>query len=369
MGSALDYYPVWAGGREVVLYQGNPYEPEITLSIQEAIYGRPALPTENQHGYAYPAYVSLVVFPFMLLPFPLSASVWIACQQFLLIGAVILTIQATGWQLGRWSMLLVALAAMTFRYSMITMVLGQTSTWVLFWLALALWAALGQRGFLSGLCLVVAAIKPQLVILPALALLTSLPSPQRKRVAIAGGAGLVILVLSSFLLAGSWVGDYWQQLQAYQTYSTTQPPISELSGIWLPESASRWLHVLLTSVLLGFLAAVLWHWRGSGQASLPVAVTVTVTQLVMPQTGSYNLVLLLLPAVVALSILSTIHGPQNWLVSVGKLLVWADLLLIPWFLWATFQGTEMGPWDLVLVPGILLAVMIVLVLRPGTAPV
>jgi hypothetical protein len=81
VGNALDYYPFWAGGREVLLHQRSPYQPEVMLGIQEAIYGHPALPDENQHGYAYPAYAPLIVSPFLALPFPASASLWIAIQQ------------------------------------------------------------------------------------------------------------------------------------------------------------------------------------------------------------------------------------------------------------------------------------------------
>ena len=132
VGSALDYYPFWAGGREVLLHQRNPYQPEVMQGIQEAIYGRPALPDENQHGYAYPAYAPLIVSPFLALPLPVSASLWIAMQQALLVASVVLVVRATRWSIGPWHLLLLCLAAMTFRYALIAFVLGQTSTWVLF---------------------------------------------------------------------------------------------------------------------------------------------------------------------------------------------------------------------------------------------
>lgn len=363
LGNALDYYPFWAGGREVVLRQGSPYTPEVTLSIQRAIYGRPALPSENQHGYAYPAYASLLTVPFLYLPFPISASLWIAFQQFLIIAAVVLTVQATGWQPRPWALLLICLAAIVFRYSMITLVLGQTSIWVLFWLALALWFAQRRNDLGAGLSLAAASIKPQLVILPALALLTSLPRQQRKRAGIAATGALVTLVICSFLLAGLWLWDYLQQLQAYQTYSSTQFPIAALFRIWLPGGATQWLNLVAISILLGFFAYVVWAWRGSGQPALPVAVAVVVTQLVMPQTGSYNLVLLLLSAVVALGVLSANRDPGSWLPSAGKALAWSDLIIVPWFFWAIFQEPAQGAWDLVFVPGILAIVMLGLVLR------
>ena len=360
LGNALDYYPFWAGGREVVLNQQNPYDPAVMQSNQEAIYGRPSLPDENQHGYAYPAYAPFVVLPFLLLPFPLSASLWIAGQQFLVIAAVILTIQAMGWQVGRWWLLLLCLATMIYRYTMITVVLGQTSIWVLFGLALALWAAHRRQGILVGLALAGASIKPQLVVLPALALLVSLPSKQRNRALLTLAGTMVVLLAASWLFAGSWIADYWQQLQAYQGYSTTQFPVTALAEIWLSPPASQVVNAIVIALLLGLFAVVLWRWRGCGQASFPVALAVVLSQLVVPQTGSYNLVTLLLPAVVAFHHLSTGQRKRIPAAIAGRALVWADLLVVPWLLLPLVQDQGWIAIDWVIVPALLLLVLVML---------
>jgi len=358
LGNALDFYPFWAGGREVVLNRHSPYDPAVMLSIQEAIYGRPALPGENQHGYAYPAYAPLVTLPFLLLPFPISASLWIASQQILAVAAVALTAQATGWRIGWGHMILLSLVAMTFRYSMITFVLGQTSIWVLCSLALALWAAGRKHNILAGLALAASAVKPQLIILPALSLLTSLPSRQRKRMFLALVGATVLLAGYSWILAGPWLADYWQQLQAYQGYSTTQFPVTAWTETWLPGPVSQVLNVVVIAALLGMLVVVLWRWRGSGQAAFPVALAVVVSQLVVPQTGSYNLVTLLLPAVVALHYLSSRHRRGHLLTLGGRVLVWADLLVVPWLLWPVVQSERGGPLDQIAVPALMLVVML-----------
>jgi hypothetical protein len=327
--------------------------------IQQAIYGRPALPDENQHGYAYPAYAPLVILPLLLLPFPFSASLWIAGQQFLVIAAVILTIRATGWQVGGWRLLLLCLIAMTFRYTMVTLVLGQTSNWVLFCLALALWAAHRRRGVWAGLAVAAASIKPQLVVLPALALVVCLSSRLRNRALLALGGAMAALLIGSWLLAGSWIADYWQQLQAYQGYSTTQFPLTALAQIWLSPSASQVINIVVSILLLGFLAIEAWHWRGRGQAPFPVALAVVVSQLVVPQTGSYNLVILLLPAFVALYHLSTSPRKKTPAVRVGQALVWADLLIIPWLLLPFVRRQGWIAVDQVIVPALLLVALMI----------
>ena len=365
LGNALDFYPFWFGGREVVLDRHNPYSPAVALEIQQAIYGRPALPEENKHGYAYPAYSPFVVLPFLLLPFSLSASLWIASQQILVVIAVVLVVRATGWQIARWHLTLLCLAAMTFRYSMITLVIGQTSIWVLGSLALALWAAQRQRCVLTGLALAAGAIKPQLMILPALALLVSLVPRQRKSVFLTLVGTMALLIGLSWLFAGPWLASYWQQLQAYQGYSTTQFPVVALVERWLPPSLSQLLNVVVIAVLLGTLLVVLRQWRGSGHAALPVALAVVVTQLVVPQTGSYNMVLLLLPAVVALQQLDARHCQGSWSTHAERALVWADLIVVPWLLWPIIQKELQGPWDKIIVPALLLAVVLRVILGSG----
>ncbi len=355
LGNALDFYPFWAGGREVLLERHNPYDPAVMLRIQEAIYGRPARPDENQHGYAYPAYAPFLTWPFLLLPFPAAAALWIAGQQALVVASVALTVRAVRWQPGRRTFLLLCLAAMTFRYSMIAFVLGQTTVWVLFWLTVALWAA-GQRSDrLAGLALVAGMVKPQLVVLPALALLLSLPGRRKQRTFWTLSGAMALLLALSVLFIGPWLADYVRQIRAYRDYSTTQFPVLALTEDWLPPSIGTWLNAAVIAVLLGGLAVVLWRWRGRDQAALPLALAVIVTQLVVPQTGSYNLALLLLPAVVLLA--HRKRRPAGWRSRVAQGLVWADLVLIPWLLWPIVRGENGRPWDLIVMPLVLLAAM------------
>ena len=66
--SGNDFYPRWHGTRAVLLEGRDPYSREVTLEIQEAIYGRPARESEDQVAFAYPLYISLLILPFALLP-------------------------------------------------------------------------------------------------------------------------------------------------------------------------------------------------------------------------------------------------------------------------------------------------------------
>jgi hypothetical protein len=355
MGNALDFYPIWAGSRHVLLHRQNPYNQEVMRQNQQAIYGRPALPDENQHGYAYPAHTPFLLAPFLLLPFSYAAPLWIALQQILLVAAVVLAVRATGWRIEPWRLGLLCLVATLFRYSMIVLVLGQTAAWVFFALALALWAARRQRAVIAALSLAAGTLKPQLVLLPALALLTSLAPGLRRRATLAFAGALALLVGGSLLFAGLWFDDYWRLLQAYQGYSTTEFPLLALAGHWLPGAASQVLNAMGVAALLAVLGRTMWRWRGSGRPELPLALAVAITQLAVPQTGSYNLVLLLVPAVVALAHVQRRVYRGRYLATTSRVLIWATLGLVPWLLWPIVHDAQGPSLDIVLVPSLLLA--------------
>ena len=102
-------------------------------------------------------------------------------------------------------------------------------------------------------------------------MLVSLPAHVRKRTFLALGGAMAVLLIGSWLFSGNWMADYWQQLQAYRGYSTTQFPLTALAETWLPPSTSQVINALVSTLLLGILAFESWPWRGRGQATFPVA--------------------------------------------------------------------------------------------------
>ncbi|MEJ2211761.1 MAG: hypothetical protein P8129_22375, partial [Anaerolineae bacterium] len=60
---ANDFYSRWVGGCTLLREGLNPYSDEVTLRIQQGMYGRPALPDEDQVAFAYPLYSLLFFFP------------------------------------------------------------------------------------------------------------------------------------------------------------------------------------------------------------------------------------------------------------------------------------------------------------------
>ncbi len=358
-GTLFDFYPIYTGAR-AVLFHRDPYSDEVTHSIQRAIYGRLATPDENQHGYAYPAYAAFIL-PICLLPFPLATAIWLTAQQFMLIGALFLLREALRWELGGVKTLLLGLAAMLFRYSMIVFVLGQTPILVLFLMSVGFWAAQKKWDVLSGLCLALMTIKPPLAFLIIPIWLFMTPPLRRRRVLVGLGGTLLVLLLLSWLFVGNWLDDFLIRLQNYGRYTGTQPPFSAFVGRWLPPPYGEVLNLILTALLIVCLAAVIWRLRrDGGRVSLGLSLSLgsLVTLLVAPQTGSYNLVLGLFPIFFCLWFLQTLTE-QSLLAKICQVTAWLSITLLPWLLFLVRRTLE--DFDLVVVPSIILLVLIYIV--------
>jgi hypothetical protein len=98
-----------------------------------------------------------------------------------------------------------------------------------------------------------------------------------------------------------------------------------------------------------------------------MALAVVVTQLVVPQTGSYNLVLLLLPAVLVLAQLHRRSYRGQRLATAGRALIWATMVLLPWLLWPMVRFDPEMSLDLIILPGLVLLVLLLAVIRKDLA--
>lgn len=91
-----DFYPMWNGGREVLLHRSDPYADSVTRATQIAMYGRPLNAADvadgvNEQRFAYPVYATFLFIPLLVVPF------WLAQQ---LAFAVFLA--ATAWSVYSW---------------------------------------------------------------------------------------------------------------------------------------------------------------------------------------------------------------------------------------------------------------------------
>lgn len=206
----MDFVPFWAGVQQM-LKGLNPYTPEVTLKIQEVIYGGPA-GTYDPMMFVYPAWIFLFFIPFSLLP--LSWAVVIYGSSLILALFLMMKSLAFGWAgMGNkarafWWIILMAGALPFIIISAMKGQLGYISLIALF-LSRRWWA---KRPILAGVALGFAVIKPTVTIIPVAGFLLWALYEKNWKV-LAGFSGLILLLFSTSLLAsGFWVPEYLQML-------------------------------------------------------------------------------------------------------------------------------------------------------------
>jgi len=336
-----DFYPRWRGTRGLVLERKDPYSEEVTLEIQQEMYGRPAREDEDQVAFAYPLYVSLLVLPFSFFPYPQAQALWLSALVLLTLATVIMILRTFDWKFSPSGLLALSLWCLLLYPTARSIILGQFTILVLVLVALALWAM--QRGWdlLAGCSLALATIKPQMVFLLIPFLLLWALTQSRRRVVSGFIVVMMALLLISTLILPSWIPGFLAGLGHYRLYTAkytgSRSPLEILFASLLPTSISSWVAIFVSLLLGGYLIYRWWQvTKGREQFWPAIFLTIIVTLLVPVQTGTTNQVLLLLPLIFWLSR----WAERRW-VAISLSLI---LLLGPWVLFLlTVQGDAEQP--------------------------
>ncbi|GAB4511195.1 MAG: hypothetical protein OHK0046_08940 [Anaerolineae bacterium] len=314
-GLRFDFTPHLIGGRAV--WNGdNPYTPEVTARIQQAMFGRALPPEADQQNLAYPAYSSLMLAPILALPDQTAIAVWMAVQFVALLWSPVLWLNALQWQPPPWIAGGLVLALLfVFRYPMDVFVLGQFTGTVLLALSLGFWLLVNGRDALAGVVFVAATVPPTTGLPIALALLVAHGLRGRWRGLVAFMGTLAALLLVSVSLIGNWFPDYVDILTAYSGYAEVAWAVGELRT--LPLQAAFVVALVTLSLWM------LWRfWKGQPHAAVDLMVmAVVVALLLLPQTGEYVLTLLIPALVACLAETRRLAGVRAWLVRLSVILV------------------------------------------------
>jgi general stress protein CsbA len=315
-GQSFDLFWVWVGGR-FVLTGNNPYGPEATRAIQLGVFKKVIPPEEYQHGFPHPAYIAFVLLPFVILPFSWSVLLWISLQIPLFMIILLLGFDLLDWPIRPPLLFLLGfLTTFGFRYPINVYVLGQLTFFVIFCLLLSAWLFQRQNPRWAAVAMACATIRPDLS-LPAivLALILTWNSPRRNQfVTTLLGAGLVLAVLPVPFI-GFWPLTWINAIRSYGSNPFATWPPELLRSLWL-------MAVLLTgmTVWTGRHLFLSWQKPTLLHQRLMVSAMVLFSLIVLPQTGSYILTLVLIPALILLR-----YARPLWLRAII-----ASSLLMPW---------------------------------------
>jgi hypothetical protein len=298
-GILSDLYPRWVGTRELLLHHRDPYSPEVTREIQLGYYGRALDPNrpedpKDEQRFVYPVYIVFLLAPTATVPFAAVRMTFIWLLGILTALSVFLWLRVLRWQPSRSTLAILLLLTLSSLAAVQGIKLQQLSLLVGSLIAAAAALIAGGQLFLAGVCLAIATIKPQLVLLPAVWLLLWTLSNWRERQRLFWGFALTLatLVIGGEYLLPGWIAKFASALTAYEHYTR--------GGSLLDVLATRTGGMLLTTLSLVGTVVVCWRRRrapaDSGAFSLAWALVLTVTVMVVPMTAPYNQVLLL-PAV------------------------------------------------------------------------
>jgi hypothetical protein len=290
-GQCFDLFPRWIGAR-AVLKGENPYSEEITWQIQEGMFGRHMEPGEDQQRFAYSATITWSLLPLWLLPFPIAISLWCGLQFLLMLVLPIWVASILGWQLRGTSLVLILIfSTVVFRYPINAYLIGQFIPFCLACLVAGWWGIVRGHRIFSSLALVLAMVRPEVVIIPLLVILAMAWEKGERQIIFGWLSGILGLWVLTRSWIGPWVMDYFKGLLAYRAYS---------SPIWPPGLLDQsWLALLIMIVVVAWSA---WMWRVSRSLDTAertgwlISTTVLTSLILLPQTGNYTLILALFSA-------------------------------------------------------------------------
>ena len=340
-----DLYPRWYGTRQLVLNRQNPYGQSVSQDLQLAYYGDIVSDgSRDEQRFAYPIYVSLLLYPTVRLPFrkvQIIASVVMA-------GAVALSVPLwlgfIGWQVSWCKALILTLLVLSCSPAVQALEMQQLSTVVCAFLAFAAYL-LRRRAYVSaGVFFALATIKPQMMLLLCFCLVLWIAGEWRGRKSLLFSflATLAMLIGIGEWMSPGWVGEFASAATAYRHYAggSAQSIVEMFAG-----------HVgslfITSAILLGLTITTLRSRHEPAESasfSQNIVLVLAISTVILPPAAPYNH-LLLLPGVLIL-LRNRLNLWSSEKIVGGVALLAAAAILWPWIaavgllLWSVFVPVE-----------------------------
>lgn len=288
-----DFYTFWLAGRATFAEGQNPYSAEITRQSQMGIYGRPALPDEDQVAFAYPPYSLLAILPTAWMSYDWAQSYWLALNILLLISVLVF--------LKPGAPPLRNLLYMLFYPVAFGLILGNFAvplgTFLLFFYAFLIERKPSRAVQIAGgLAFAWVTTKPQFIWLFALFILLYAARERLKPFLISFAISLTGMLAISFVLVPDWLERWLRRIGEYAGYVRSQPAITGLLAEGLPAPMPAILTVVALFVCAGLTIVLLRRWwRGALPALLLWGWLGFLTYLFHPHGIAYEQISFLVP--------------------------------------------------------------------------
>jgi hypothetical protein len=330
----LAHYTAW----EAYLKDGvSPYSDEAALHTQLAIYGRPALPGEDQNRLTYPFYSIILHGPFVLIDYPLARAIYMVLLQAALFAGVVLTLDLVHWRPSIWLLAVMLAWSLLFYPQARGVVLGQFAIFGFASLAGALFLLRRSRDACAGALLVLSMMKPTLIFLVIPFLLAWAVARRRWRFVTGFLGTLAVLTLGSLIVLPSWISELLYRITRYSEYTIGQSPVWLLTHLAIPSLGEQGELVIVALLVAGTLA-VWWSAIRSARDDefyWALGVILVVSNLIVPRSATTNYVLMLIPILWVFAALD--RGPE-W----GRFAILASVLISLVGMWWLHLATVTG---------------------------
>ncbi len=158
-----DFLVPWLGARTFLQYGDSPYGDPATRRRQIVYYGRLAATGQDPLMLWLPLPVELFYFPFALVSdYALAHAIWMTCLEIAMVALGALSLQLTGWKVGRFLLPIFLLLPLFWVYGAFSLVSGSAAGFIGLALVGFLLAVRSERDELAGglLILMVSAPRP-----------------------------------------------------------------------------------------------------------------------------------------------------------------------------------------------------------------
>jgi hypothetical protein len=332
----LTHYAAWEAYFKLGV---SPYSEDAALFTQQAIYGRPALPGEDQNRMVYPFYSILIHGPFVFLDYPLARAIYMTFLQAALFLGVIMALDLFKWSPATWLSALLLIWSLLFYPEARGVILGQFAIFGFFSLIASLYFYKQGRDSLSGMILVLSTVKPTLVFLIVPLLLIYAATRRRWRFIVSFMGTLALVTFGSLIISPNWISDWIFRITRYSGYTVGQSPVWLLTHVDMPALGGVGEAIIDLFLFLGMLFTWWRAIRGDDIAEFywALGITLVVSNLIVPRSATTNYVLMLIPT---LWIFSLIDRRLRW----GELILVATMLVsfigLWWLHFATVVGNQ-----------------------------
>jgi hypothetical protein len=353
---ANDFYSRWKGAQLFVVEGLDPYSEEASLEIQIGMYGRPALPDEDQVLFVYPFYTIFTIWPLVWLPYDWVQAIWLVTLMGSMLAGVYIILQLLDWRPSLWLLAVIMIWTVLNYNSVRTIILGQYAGLIFLWLMACLVALRRRADLLAGALLALTTIKPQMVFLVIPALLLWALWQRRWRFVAGFTSSMIILVGLSFLLLPGWMVGFIEQASAYPGYTFTGSPLWVITGHYFPQLGTPVENLLIVLFMIYLLVrgrSLLGESTVSTEFLIVISLTLILANMIVVRTATTNYIVMYLPLFLGLQAVSRASGK----VVVAALLL-SMLVGFWWLFLATISGDTEAPINYLPLPVVLMIMLV-----------